>query len=255
MNALHDTKSPADVILTIAARLGGRVADALPWVDSAAFLEDISAELLGSSISAFDATTRAEFWSRWRQFGGWWSQDRIREEPELTRALSDPLDVSAPAFLGDPASYPYHLVPYESLTLTDGRGAHLPWLQEVPHPMTTARWNSWVEIHPQAAARLGVKDNEVVRVVSPTRSLELPVVVYPGMLPDVVAIPTGQGHEASGRFASKRGGNVFQLIPAPNVDTGYFLWRTTRVRLEPVGRTQAIARLENLEGRGRERIR
>ena len=41
-----------------------------------------------------------------------------------------------------------------SLQFFDGSLAHLPWLQELPDPMTSAMWSSWVEINPQTAARL-----------------------------------------------------------------------------------------------------
>jgi hypothetical protein len=37
--------------------------------------------------------------------------------------------------------------------------------------------------------------------------------------------------------------------------SGSLDWGSTRVRLEPVGRTAKLARLENLDGEGRETIR
>jgi anaerobic selenocysteine-containing dehydrogenase len=121
--------------------------------------------------------------------------------------------------------------------------------------MTTARWSTWVELNPQTAAGLGVLDDDIVRVISPYGELEAPVVVYPGLRPDVVAIPIGQGHTDYGRFAEGRGANpVVLLAPATDPETGSLAWGATRVRLEPTGRRRQLARLESLDGAGREHL-
>ncbi|NIS79009.1 MAG: molybdopterin-dependent oxidoreductase [Anaerolineales bacterium] len=253
---LYDTRSTTDVLLALAARLGGEVAELLPWTDEVAFLEETASHLLGSSIGAYDARTASSHWSLWRQYGGWWSENPIRHEPDVNDMLSSQLMVSSATFAGDEEKYPFYLFPYESLTLSDGRGASQPWLQETPDPMTTARWNTWVEINPETAKRLGVTDNDMVRVYSIHGELEAAVVVYPGIRPDVVAIPTGQGHQDSGRFAAGRGVNVMDLIaPLPGVNAKQLAWGSTRVQIEPVGRTRKLARLESLVGEGRESIR
>ncbi len=143
-------------------------------------------------------------------------------------------------------------MPYEAILLSDGRGANQPWLQETADPMTTARWNTWVELNPETAEHLGLHDNDLVRVISSAGELTAPVVVFPGIRPDVVAIPTGQGHQDYGRFAENRGSNVMKMI-APT--RGSLDWGATRVRLEAVGRSADLARLENIHGEGRETIR
>lgn len=52
----------------------------------------------------------------------------------------------------------------------------------------------WVEIHPQAAAPLGITDGEVVRVRTPRGSMELKAVVAPTIRPDTLFIPYHWGH-------------------------------------------------------------
>jgi anaerobic selenocysteine-containing dehydrogenase len=253
---LYDTRAAADVLLGLAARLGGKPADALPWQDETAYLEETVGELYGSSLGAFDAQTPSGFWALWRQYGGWWSEKPIRREPELTDVVQNPLPVSEPQFEGDPQDYPFHLYPYSSITLTDGRGAHLPWLQEAPDPMTTVQWGMWVEINPKTASELGISDNDVLLVESPYGSLEAAVVIYPGIRPDVVAIPVGQGHMDYGRFAQAVSGNNPLALVAPVTDpgTGALAWGATRVRLKPTGRVKTLARLESLDGKGRESL-
>jgi anaerobic selenocysteine-containing dehydrogenase len=95
-----------------------------------------------------------------------------------------------------------------------------------------------------------------VKVMSPYGEMEAVVVVFPGIRPDVVGIPVGQGHTDYGRYAAGRGHNPIDLLaPVTVADTGALAWGATRVRIEPTGQKYTLARVENLEGEGRERIR
>jgi len=55
----------------------------------------------------------------------------------------------------------------------------------------------WVEIHPQAAARLGIVNDEVVRVRTPRYAMELKALVVPTIRPDTLFIPYHYGHQQS----------------------------------------------------------
>jgi anaerobic selenocysteine-containing dehydrogenase len=231
---LYDTRATADVLLALAARLGGQAAEALPWQDEVAFLQETAGELSDSSLGIYDAKTPSGFWAIWRQRGGWWSEKEIPQEPELTDIVERPLPLVEPEFQAEPETYPFHLHPYPSVTLSDGRGANLPWLQETADPMTTVRWSTWVELNPETAHALGVSDNDIVRVISPDGELEAPVVVYPGIRPDIVGIPVGQGHLDYGRFAARRGGNPLALLSSvTDPESGALAWGATRVRVAP----------------------
>jgi anaerobic selenocysteine-containing dehydrogenase len=256
VSPVYDTRPTADVILSLAAEQGGAVAEALPWADEQLFLEDASGALFGSSISAYGANTAGAFWAAWRQNGGWWSDRELRLEPEPVGFGEDPLPATRPTFEGDEGTYPFHLYPYPNVGLSDGRGANLPWLQELPDPMTTVQWQNWLELNPETAHKLGVDNNDVVKVISPLGEIEAAVVLFPGIRPDVVAIPVGQGHRDYGRYAEDRGSNPVDLLaPSSDPATGSLAWATTRVRIEPTGRSYQLARLENIEGEGREAVR
>jgi anaerobic selenocysteine-containing dehydrogenase len=121
--------------------------------------------------------------------------------------------------------------------------------------MTTASWGTWVELNPETASSLGVTNNDVVRVISPHGELEAIVVIYPGIRPDVVAIPVGQGHDHYGRFAEGRGSNPLALISTiTDPESGSLAWGASRVRIEPTGQKKTLARMENLAGEGRESL-
>jgi molybdopterin-containing oxidoreductase family iron-sulfur binding subunit len=137
---------------------------------------------------------------------------------------------SRPTFEGNGE---YVLTPYPHGMLYDGRGANKPWLLENGDPVTKITWHSWVEVHPDTARALDVRNGEVLRITSPHGSLEAPVYVYPGVHPGVVAMPLGLGHTAYGEFARGRGVNPLDLVAAPS---GPFLpYTSTRVSLAKTG--------------------
>lgn len=111
----------------------------------------------------------------------------------------------------------FFLVAYPSYRFYDGRTANRPWLLELPDPVTKVPWNSWVEMHPEAAAQLGVAQGEIVELVSPYGRLETFVYVYPGVRRDTVAVQMGLGHQAFGRFTEGRGANPNVLL-GPTLD-------------------------------------
>ena len=67
-------------------------------------------------------------------------------------------------------------------------------MQENPDPMTMAVWNSWVEINMQVAQSLGIRTGDIVRLTTAHGSIDVPAIPYPGLHPQAVAIPIGQGH-------------------------------------------------------------
>ncbi|XXY54109.1 TAT-variant-translocated molybdopterin oxidoreductase [Sorangium sp. So ce269] len=78
----------------------------------------------------------------------------------------------------------------------DGRFANNGWLQELPHPMTKLTWGNGASLSPSTAARLNVKDGDVVTLSGGGASVRIPVIVAPGQADDSVAISVGQGRRA-----------------------------------------------------------
>ena len=241
MRPLYDTRSSVDVLLALAQRGGGKLREALPWRNEVEFLKGMVSTLPGHSSTAA--------WTVWRQLGGWWAEGAEWQAPSPTAKFDEPLIPVPPTFEGDPVEYPLHLCPYLSIALYDGRGANKSWLQELPDPMTTVTWQTWVEMHPETARGLGVENGDVVKVISPAGEIEAIVYVYPGIGEGVVAIPIGGGHEQYGRFARGNGSNPAQLIVvATEGKAAEFAGGATRVRIVPTGRRRSLAQLESSEG-------
>lgn len=127
---------------------------------------------------------------------------------------------------------PYYLVPSASPGMLDGRNANLPWLQEIPDPISKVVWDSWAELHPSTAAKLGVKNGDRVRIESDQGAIEAKVYIYKGMHPDAIAVPLGQGHEAYGRYAQGRGVNPLKVLNVVTEGkTGELAHHATRVQI------------------------
>jgi anaerobic selenocysteine-containing dehydrogenase len=114
-----------------------------------------------------------------------------------------------PRFTG---SGEFFLQPFESVALGNGDAANVPWLQELPDPLSQTVWDTAVEMSPRAAERLALKDGDRVTVESARGSLRGRVALSPACPPHVVGVAAGQGHTALGRYARNRGGNVLRLI-------------------------------------------
>jgi anaerobic selenocysteine-containing dehydrogenase len=190
-----------------------------------------SAAGLPSPAEGVDAWTDAQ------AKGGWWGTlpagQTVAAAP--APAAQTPVAYAPPQYDGDAGQFPMHLLPYPSV-FHDGSAAHLPWLQEMPDPLTSAMWSSWVEINPETAARLGITLGDIVEVASSQGSLQAAAVISPGIAPEIVAMPVGQGHTMFTRYASGRGQNPLELVaPMAETATGTLAWAATRVRIARVG--------------------
>ena len=98
----------------------------------------------GLMPDAFD-----EFWNSVLRAGVWGENTRREAEAvSVDASVIDGLGVEAPEFSGSSDSYPFILHPYLSQAMHDGSGANLPWMQELPDPMTKVVYGSWLEIIP-----------------------------------------------------------------------------------------------------------
>lgn len=114
------------------------------------------------------------------------------------------------------------LVIYPKVSLGSGKYANNPWLQELPDPITKATWDNYAIISFATAKELGiaVDDNYEVEVTKPVitlkaggKEMKLPVLVIPGMHPNVIAVAVGYGRsEKLGRAAANVGQNVYPWV-------------------------------------------
>jgi molybdopterin-containing oxidoreductase family iron-sulfur binding subunit len=87
-------------------------------------------------------------------------------------------------------------------TVWDGSFANNPWMQELPKPFTKLTWDNAALIAPKTAERLGLTDQDVVTLKFPGRQVDAPVLVQPGVAPDVVLVHLGYGRTRAGHVGS-----------------------------------------------------
>ena len=156
---------------------------------------------------------------------------------------------SMPAPAAIVGAFPLRLIPSVSASQRDGRHANLSWLQESPDPLTTVVWDSWVEIHPKTAAKLGIVEGDIVEVTSKSGSVQSQAYLFPGLHPDAISMPLGYGHEAMGRYARGTGVNVFKILdPVYDKETGELAINETNVRISKTGKRVVIVKEEGPNG-------
>ncbi len=246
MKPLHQTRATPDVLLELGRQLDKPIN--LPW--------QTFDEMLAASFAMLPGMTEGvDAWTDAQEKGGWWGElpEEIRLKPASTGGAESGFSRIQPDFDGDPAQYPFHFLPYPSNQFLDGSLAHLPWLQEMPDPLTSAMWSSWIEINPQAASKLGIAQGDLVEVTSQHGTLRSAAYLSPGIAPDVIAMPAGQGHTNYTRYASGRGENPVDLLAPTTEDTGGAVaWAATRVKIARVG--DADGRLILFAGGMREHV-
>ena len=230
VNPFHDTRSMPDVLIAAAKELGGEPAKALPW---GSFRECIEKAYGGPGGEMEKALQR----------GGLFGESPPARSSPRASAVALPKPAERPVG-GDPKAFPLALHLYPSIAFYDGRGANLPWLQEMPDPISTAVWRNWVEVNPKTAEGLGLAEGDGVTVTSPAGKITAHVAFNPGIAPDVAAMPLGQGHTRYGKYANGRGENPITLLPAGET----FALQGTRVVLAKTKLSTALARTAHPEG-------
>jgi len=137
-----------------------------------------------------------------------------------------------PRWVGEEKEYPFHLIDYKPMTAAEGRGANQPFLQEIFGPHLKERWDSWVEINPETAQKIGIKDGDPIWIESKAGKVKGRARLFPGTHPNCIHIPYGQGHKAYGRWAKGRGINPNDLLAREYDHLGGFVsYFSTRVKV------------------------
>lgn len=224
---VHTTRHTGDVVLELGRRIGGTVAESLPWSDFKHALQQKLCGLAAAGQSGddfVDELCQRGYWaaaevcrpeqslaslrtpsSRWELFSQAALESLLRVQTRSGRTMEDVLAAAGgppsidaaclglpvePRWVGDPAAYPYMLVTYRPVSEAVG-GPASGLLSELGDPLTGARWGGCVEVNPRTARSLGVEDGEPVWLESPAGRHKLQARVFGGVPPDVVRVPLG----------------------------------------------------------------
>ena len=137
---------------------------------------------------------------------------------------------------------PLEIVFARGATVDDGRYANSGWLQETPDPMTKVTWDNVAVLAPATAAKLGVRDDTLVRLKYAGHQREIPAYLLPGVAEGTVVVSLGYGRTAAGQV----GGSQSQEVASVGVDL-YPLrqstapWFDQGATIEPTGKAYPLA--------------
>ena len=199
MEPVFNSRSLGDVLLDTNRAAG----NSPPWADMRSAVEAHWRTLAAQHSTP--AMTES-FWASARRAGGLFNKAQNASVQLDVSILRTPLSVPG----GGPE---LTLFAYPHIFFYDGRGADKPWLQENPEPISQLVWDSWMEIHPETADKLGIHNNDLVEISAANGTIKLSAKLDRGVHPQTIAVPLGQGHTAYGRYANGRGGNPWPILP------------------------------------------
>ncbi len=232
------TRNFADVLMATAQGLELELG--LPGETYREILQDGAMKLYESGSGSVKAANFYGFWNGVLQRGGWWDTSARASGGAPTPPIL--MDAAEPSF----TEGEFHLIPFETTGLGNGSGAALPWMQATPDPLSTAVWQTWVEINHRVAEERGISEGDVISIESQYGRIEALAYPSPAVPPDTVCVPFGQGHASGGRYAERRGANVYSIL-APNIDgeTGALAWASTKVNISNTGEWIRLPKFEN----------
>ncbi len=257
---VHDTRNPGDVLLELANRLGGPLAQALPFADYKSLVKDRLQTLDWETFQANGNWSEMVYFNAAPGSPAWANvvgRDRLNAPQdgrfdffarELFALLASPADLDClphfeiPAALSEAedraGEYPLLLVSQGLITHTQNWQGILPTLQESLGLQNHVKWESWVEINPATAAQLGIEHGDPLWIESPHGKVTATARLYEGLWPNAVYLPPGMGHRTLiqwGRAAADNwevGANANRLAAVGSEPlSGQAIYSPTRVRL------------------------
>ena len=165
-------------------------------------------------------------------------QDGIAEvaAPVATAAFNASVLSAASAKIASVKSASTEVVLYQKVSMGTGSQANNPWLQELPDPISKVTWDNYAMVSPELAKTLigiDIANNQrqadayevtpekpVVKITSNGKSIELPVLILPGLNNATIAVALGYGRSSAdeknslervGKSASGAGKNAYPL--------------------------------------------
>ncbi len=174
------------------------------------------------------------------EFEEWWRQT-LKAGVVAGSALAavdpgPPRDAPATNPSTQPASDPntVEIVFRPDYNVWDGRFSNNAWLQELPRPFTKLVWSNAVLVAPRTAEKLGVSEDDVVRLAVDERHVEGTVLILPGLPEGTATVHLGYGRAHDGAVGSGRGFDAYPLRSQQN------RWFATSAKLQRTGRRQHL---------------
>lgn len=141
----------------------------------------------------------------------------------------------------------FEVVLYEKIAIGNGKEANNPWLQEMPDPITRSTWDNYAVISNKLAKTFNTElgddyeinaGKKVLKIKANGKEIILPLLILPGIHPEVIAIAVGYGRNMNaGKAAGGVGKNAYPLVSFNGQTFDYF---ATDASVEATGDTYEI---------------
>ena len=195
---LFNTRHAGDVLIRLAKEIGGSVADAFPWKNFKACLE----QAMGDRMAVLEKN------------GFWMDTDfSIPGWEDGFHTPSGKFDFAGNMFSSDftpvriegDTDFPLTLIPYETMRLSDGYIASPPFLNKILEDTILRENACLVEMNPQTARTFKCSEGDSVILQTPRGEAKVEIHLEEGVMPGIIAFPRGMGH-------ADKGININQLI-------------------------------------------
>jgi len=103
------------------------------------------------------------------------------------------------------------LVPFPTVALNERKGQERPWLRELPDPVSQNTWDPWVEIHPETAKAIGLKDEERINIRGGVGETRASLRITDDVVQGIIAMPVGFHSPVGGQNSSEVQANVLSF--------------------------------------------
>jgi anaerobic selenocysteine-containing dehydrogenase len=203
-----NTKYVGDVIIQIAKAMGGQIASAFPWSNYTACLKDT----LGYKWATL---VEKGFWMHpdFMPFSSRWAFDTLSGKFEFANnAIGSSAQFNPVKVEGDERSYPLVLIPYDSMRLANATIGDPPFMVKTVSDTVLKQNDIFVEINPKTAESLGLSEGKTAVLSTPINKAKVKVHLYEGIMPGIIAMPTGLGHTGNDPYLDEKGVNFNKLV-------------------------------------------
>jgi anaerobic selenocysteine-containing dehydrogenase len=199
-----NTRHLGDTIISMARNLGGKISEAFPWKSYTGCLRDT----LGSG---WDDLQKKVF-----QIDSGYEPNPFEYPTQSGKFefMSERIsDIELP---GDEATFPLVLIPYDTMRLSSGFVVSTPFMMKTLENTVLNHNDIVVEINPKTAESLGLSEGSSALLSTPVSSATVRIHLFDGVMPGLVAMARGLGHDTQkvDPFLGGKGVNINQVLAA-----------------------------------------
>ncbi len=180
-----------------------------------------------------------------QQRGGYWNKSVTAEQKKIR--LKNPFDFEGNNnFSQTDSNYgeEFYLIPFTNV-LMDGKLSNSPLAQQAADGITSAAWQTWVEINNRQAEEMGIEEGDIIYLKSDSGEIKCLAYPHPAVQPGTLCVPTGLGTEKGGRYSEDRGSNVLKILSGIiDEESGSLAWASTKVSLKRAGGNEKLPKFE-----------